>query len=102
MNKIGHYLKIANDDEIKRHYGNIALSNLLVWNNIQKALNNMNTKEYFSEVNTSAYHNLCTILTSPPDAGALLGLGLQFCIKLPNPHKISLNEACERFFATID
>ena len=49
----------------------------------------MNAKENFSKMNTSAYHDLCTTLAPPPGAGALLGLGLKFCIKSHTAHKIS-------------
>ena len=92
-----HYLAITNDFNIKNNFGFICNPSLTIWDNKLSVLANMHPNLYFKKINTNAYHNLCTFLPPPPEAGTLLGLGLKFCIKSPAPDKNSLEYAFKRF-----
>ena len=94
---MAHYLKIENDLKLRNNFGFVANSALPIWDNVRLVFEKMSTKEYFNKINTTSFHDLCATMRSPNGVGALLGLGIKFCIKCPYPNKNSLSDAFERF-----
>ena len=86
---------LKNDQEFHAICGFTSPPANLLWKNTRDELGKISTVKYFNKT-TISYHNLYTKHRPTTDLGALLGLGLKFCLKTPEVNRSSLNNAFKR------
>ena len=79
---------------LKQQYGFLADPNLPIWKNVERRIGEMGMEEYCgSRMGNMACHNLLQLNSLPVGTTTLLGLNLNYCIKLQQQQKQQLKHS---------